>query len=647
MQLWRRPPPSHLAHLSHLPSAPVAPSAPIAPNAPVAPIAPSIADSGVESTLEPDAEAEVEIPLESALHAIAENEPELDPDLGLEPEPELEPELEPDLDLSAELEMTSEPEPAGQPVLVQEPESTPELKPDPEPEAWNIELTTGNLELEAANPGVSVGTSEEEPHFVAGALVDQIDEVEHQQDEDGSPEEIHDISLEADFESMADPRPPVAPPRAAPVEAAPPSVTQVAPVEPTRKPGPVEAPPAAVVPPPPEDEPEARPAVVLPLARTLIRADQAARFSQPLHPTGIDRLLRIAAARGASTLYLTSQARPAIRVDGEIGPIDGESVLSEPDVEALILDLIPERNREALRSQAGTEWICDVADVGRIRCVTFRDHRGAGGIFRMIPARAISAEQLGLSREIQGLCAEAEGLVLVAGPRSSGKSTLIAAFVDLINRSRSDHVITLENQIKFVHENRGSLISQREVRGDRNEWLSVARAGLRENPDVLVIEDFGSPEIVTLAIEAAQSGHLVIGALTAHTATDVVDRIIDQTPPERRAKVQLGLSENLRGIVVQVLLRKTGGGRVAAREVLLNTRAVANVIAEGKTSQLPMAIDSGRKHGMVALNDALVAFVQGGVVDSREAYRRASDHQGFLALMKRHGIDTSFVERLA
>ncbi len=265
----------------------------------------------------------------------------------------------------------------------------------------------------------------------------------------------------------------------------------------------------------------------------------------------------------------------------------------------------------------------------------------------MIPARAISAEQLGLSREIQGLCAEAEGLVLVAGPRSSGKSTLIAAFVDLINRSRSDHVITLENQIKFVHENRGSLISQREVRGDRNEWLSVARAGLRENPDVLVIEDFGSPEIVTLAIEAAQSGHLVIGALTAHTATDVVDRIIDQTPPERRAKVQLGLSENLRGIVVQVLLRKTGGGRVAAREVLLNTRAVANVIAEGKTSQLPMAIDSGRKHGMVALNDALVAFVQGGVVDSREAYRRASDHQGFLALMKRHGIDTSFVERLA
>jgi twitching motility protein PilT len=392
--------------------------------------------------------------------------------------------------------------------------------------------------------------------------------------------------------------------------------------------------------------PEPRHAVVLPLSRHQVRGDQSGRCT-PLPETGIDRLLRIAAARGASTLYLTSQARPAIRVDGEISAIEGESTLSEADVEALIIDMIPERNREALHSQAGTEWICDVADVGRIRCVTFRDHRGAGGIFRMIPARAISAEQLGLSREIRGLCAEADGLVLVAGGRSSGKSTLISAFVDLINRTRSDHVITIENQIKFVHDNRGSLVSQREVRGDRSDLVAAARAALRENPDVLVVEDFGSPEMVALALEAAQSGHLVLGALTAHTATDAVDRIIDQTPPERRAKVRLGLAKCLRGIVAQVLLRKTGSGRVAAREVLLNTSAVANLIAEGKTSQLPMAIDSGRKHGMVALNDALVAFVQGGIVDSHEAHRQAADQQGFLALLKRQGIDTSFVERRA
>jgi twitching motility protein PilT len=478
---------------------------------------------------------------------------------------------------------------------------------DPEPEPMAAPEPVAETELEPSNPVSSV------------PFIEQIEEVRQESYDIGTAADVHEISLDA-------PKP--APP-AQPTPAARPT------------------PPVLVAQPEPESEPEPRPAVVLPLSRNQVRGDQSARFTPSLRATGIDRLLRIAAARGASTLYLTSQARPSIRVDGEIGPIEGESALSEGDVETLILDMIPERNREALRSQAGTEWMCDVPEVGRIRCVTFRDHRGAGGIFRMIPARAISAEQLGLSREIQGLCAEADGLVLVAGQRSSGKSTLISAFVDLINRTRSDHVITIENQIKFVHENRGSLVSQREVRGDRNELLSVARAALRENPDVLVVEDFGSPEIVTLALEAAQSGHLVIGAVTAHTATDAVDRIIDQTPPERRAKVQLGLAENLRGIVAQVLLRKTGGGRVAAREVLLNTSAVANLIAEGKTSQLPMAIDSGRKHGMVALNDALVAFVQSGIVDSREAYRQAADQQSFLALLERQGIDTSFVERLA
>jgi twitching motility protein PilT len=413
-----------------------------------------------------------------------------------------------------------------------------------------------------------------------------------------------------------------------------------------REPVPVPVPPLTAALPPPDPVPEPRQAVVLPLSRQ-VRAEQHARLTPSLYSTGIDRLLRIAAARGASTLYLMSQARPSIRVDGEISAIDGEGALSEGDIEALMLDMIPDRNREALRSQAGAEWMCDMPEVGRIRCVTFRDHRGAGGIFRMIPARAISAEQLGLSRDIQGLCAEADGLVLVAGQRSSGKSTLISAFVDLINRTRSDHVITIENQIKFVHENRCSLVSQREVRGDHSELVSVARTALRENPDVLVVEDFGSPEIVTLALEAAQSGHLVIGALTAHTATDAVDRIIDQAAPAARPKLQLALAESLRGIVAQVLLRKAGGGRAAAREILLATSAVANLIAEGKTSQLPMAIDGGRKHGMVALNDALAALVKSGAVESREAYRQSADQQAFLALLERQGLDTSFVERLA
>jgi twitching motility protein PilT len=389
-----------------------------------------------------------------------------------------------------------------------------------------------------------------------------------------------------------------------------------------------------------------QPAVVLPLLRSPVRPDAPPALASP-PKSGLDRLLRIAAARGASALYLSSLARPSIRVDGEIRPLEGEPPQGPSDVESLLIDLMPERNREALRSGVGTEWICDVADVGRIRCMSFRDHRGAGGIFRMMPMRAISADQLGLSREIQALVSEPEGLVLVVGPRSSGKSTLVSAFVDLINRTRRDHVITIESEIKVVHEHRSSLVSQREVRGSSEEMLTVVRGAIRENPDVLVLEELRTPEIVGAALEAAGSGHLVIGALPVHTATAAVDRIIDSYPPEQRRSVQLALAENLRGIVAQVLLRKPGGGRVAAREVLLNTSAVAGAIAEGKTSQLPLAIDGGRKYGMMPLNDALVGFVQSGAVGAQEAYRRAADRPGFLAQLKRQGIDTSFVERLA
>jgi twitching motility protein PilT len=394
-------------------------------------------------------------------------------------------------------------------------------------------------------------------------------------------------------------------------------------------------------------QPDPPPAVVLPLTRGTFRPDPNPRPTTSPRMAGLDRLLRLAAARGATTLYIAAQSVPSIRVDGEIAQLEGEPALSASDVESLMLDLAPERSRQALESGEGTEWLCDVPDVGRVRCMSIRDNRGPGGIFRLIPSRAISAEQLGLSREILALCAEPGGLILVSGPRASGKSTLISAFVDLINRTRSDHVITLESEIKFVQESKSSLVSQREVRGDNDEWLAVARTALRENPDVLVIEQLRSPDIVSLAMETAESGRLVIGSLSANTATTAIVRMIEQYPAEERPHVQLTLAEVLRGAVSQVLLRKSGGGRVAARELLLNTSSVATLIAEGKLMQLPAALESGRKHGMVPLNDALVAFVQSGAVDAREAYRKAFDREAFLALLRKEGIDTSFVERLA
>ncbi len=388
---------------------------------------------------------------------------------------------------------------------------------------------------------------------------------------------------------------------------------------------------------------QSEPAVVLPLSRNPARGGVPAR--QVARLTGLDRLLKLAAARGAEALFLFSQSRPSIRVDGEIHALEGEAVLGPLDVEGLMFEVLPERPDEPLPS--GSEWICDVKDVGKVRCLSFRDHRGPGGIFRIIPARVASADQLGLSREIQALCAEPEGLILVTGPRASGKSTLLAAFADLVNRTRGEYVITLETRVKVLHDSRTGLISQREVRGNTDELLATLRGALRESPDVLVIEELRSPEVVAEAIEAAGSGHLVICGLPAPSAPEAVERLLDLCPPERRVQLQALVAKTLRGVVAQVLLRKSGGGRVAARELLLGTPGVSGLIAEGKIAQLTLALDNGRRHGMVPLTDALVAFVQSGVVDVKEAWRRASDRASLLKQLKREGIDTSFTERLA
>lgn len=414
---------------------------------------------------------------------------------------------------------------------------------------------------------------------------------------------------------------------------------------------PVSAAPPAAVPPltaPPAALKEApQPAVVLPLARNPVRFEHQLPLIADPTLAGLDRLLRLAAARGASTLYLSSQSRASVRVDGELQSLEGEPILTSRDVESLLLTLMPERNHEALRTGAATEWILDIEDVGRVRCMSFRDHLGPGGVFRLMPTRSVSADQLSLPRAVQALAIEPEGLLLIAGPRSSGKRTLMSAVVDLINRTRRDHVITIEREINIVHERGSSFISQREVRGNDDDMLAAAEAALREDPDILMIEELRTAGLMSVALDAAQSGHLVIGSFSAHTATAAVDRIIDLYAPEQRRQVQLALADSLRGVVSQVLLKKNGGGRVAAREVLLNTPAVSSVIAEGKTSQLPMAIEGGRRYGMIPLNDALVGLVQQGIVDGREAYRYSSDRPGLLAFLERQGVDTSFVEKLA
>ena len=401
----------------------------------------------------------------------------------------------------------------------------------------------------------------------------------------------------------------------------------------------VEPPQARAVPPPP--------AVVLNISRNPIRSEMPPPPVGDPTLSGLERLLRVSSARGASTLYLSSESRPSVRVDGELQMLDGEPVHVARDVESLLLTLMPERSHEALRTGAATEWICDLEGVGRVRCMSFRDQRGPGGVFRLMPTRSVSADQLGLPKQVQALAIEPEGIVLVAGPRSSGKRTTMSAFVELMNRTRRDHIITIEREINIQHERGQSFISQREVRGSDEDVLAAVRAAMREDPDVLVIEELRTGALMNVALEAAAAGRLVVGGFTAHTATGAIDRIIDLYAPEYHRQVQMALADSLRGVIAQVLLRKIGGGRLPAREVLLNTPAVSGVIAEGKTSQLPMAIEGGRRYGMMPLNDALVGLVKSGAVESREAYRQSPDRPGFLAALNRQGIDTSFVERLA
>ncbi|HMJ19870.1 MAG TPA: type IV pilus twitching motility protein PilT [Gemmatimonadaceae bacterium] len=356
----------------------------------------------------------------------------------------------------------------------------------------------------------------------------------------------------------------------------------------------------------------------------------------------IETLLRTLVSRKASDLHLRAGSPPMLRASGEIESLPNEPVLTSDDIDAMLATVMLEHNREEFKELNDTDFAHEIAGVARFRGNALRDRKGTGAVFRAIPAAVVTVEQMGLSQEVQRLCHLTKGLVLVTGPTGSGKSTTLCALIDLINRTRSDHVITIEDPIEFVHESKKCLITQRHVGVHTSSFRHALRAALREDPDIVLVGELRDLETVSMAIETAETGHLVFGTVHTSTAVSTVDRVIDQFPPDRQAQIRVMLSESLKGVISQVLCKKIGGGRVAAREIMLSTPSVSNLIREGKTFQLPSVLQTSRRLGMVTMNDALIELVDSGQVEPQEAYLKATDKVGVIHMLKQRGKDISF-----
>jgi len=357
----------------------------------------------------------------------------------------------------------------------------------------------------------------------------------------------------------------------------------------------------------------------------------------------IDRLFHGMCEAKASDLHLSVGMPPLVRKDGEIKVLEEGAPSFDPESMWQLLDpIMPERNREEFERRHDTDFAYEISGLGRFRSNIFMDRKGPGAVFRVIPSKILTAEDLGLSPHILKLCHLNKGLVLVTGPTGSGKSTTLCAMIDYINRTRRDHIITIEDPIEFVHENKQCLINQREVHTHTDGFKDALRAALREDPDIVLVGEMRDLETVAIAIETAETGHLVFGTLHTTTAASTVDRVIDQFPTDRQAQIRIMLSESLKGVIAQNLCKKIGGGRAAALEVLIVTSAVSNLIREAKTFQIPSIMQVGKSVGMVSLNDALMDLVAKKLVAPEEAYTKSVDKTGFEALLKRAGLDTKF-----
>ena len=353
----------------------------------------------------------------------------------------------------------------------------------------------------------------------------------------------------------------------------------------------------------------------------------------------MDALFNRMAEVGASDLHLSVGMPPMMRNDGKMQKLECDEPVITPEVmEELLHSIMPEKNREEFAQRNDTDFAYEVPGLARFRSNVFRDRKGMGGSFRRIPSEIMTAEKLGLSKSIMDLCKLSKGLVVVTGPTGSGKSTTLCAMVDSINKEREDHIITIEDPIEFVHDTQKCVVNQREVHTHTASFKDALRAALREDPDIVLVGEMRDLETIAIAIETAETGHLVFGTLHTTSAVSTIDRIIDQFPADRQQQIRVMLSESLRGVIAQILLPKIGGGRVAALEVLIITPAISNLIREGKTFQIPSSMQTGKTQGMVMMNDALFELVKQGLVEPRDAYLKAVDKTAFEAMLTRAGM---------
>ncbi|RWU11779.1 type IV pilus twitching motility protein PilT [Pseudidiomarina gelatinasegens] len=342
----------------------------------------------------------------------------------------------------------------------------------------------------------------------------------------------------------------------------------------------------------------------------------------------ITELLSFSVKHKSSDLHLSADSPPMIRVDGDVRKINIPA-LSHKEVQELVYDIMNDRQRKEYEQNLECDFSFEVPDLARFRVNAFVQNRGAGAVFRTIPSDVLTLEQLGAPEIFKNISDNPRGLVLVTGPTGSGKSTTLAAMIDYVNENKYHHILTIEDPIEFVHKNKRSLINQREVHRDTHSFSNALRSALREDPDVILVGEMRDLETIRLAMTAAETGHLVFGTLHTTSAPKTIDRIVDVFPGDEKPMIRSMLSESLRAVISQTLLKKVGGGRVAAHEIMIATSAIKNLIREDKIAQMYSSIQTGAAHGMQTLDQCLQNLLNQGLVSRADAKAKSANKDSF------------------